>query len=256
MQHGISTLSVVPLRKEPSDSSEMVTQILFGERFEIEETQKKWSRIKLEYDGYTGWIDNKQISLFDKEETDKLAGEPATVSMDIVQLVVQGKQMIPILLGSSLPFYYGKKFFIQQQEYFYEGQVKTITTPEPSQLIENAFMYFNAPYLWGGRSPFGIDCSGLTQMVFKMSGIRIKRDAWQQAEQGKKVADVPESKEGDLAFFKNDEGRVVHTGIVLSKNRIIHASGKVRIDNIDEKGIYNNDLKTHTHVLAGIRRFL
>jgi len=251
---GISTLSIVPVRKEPSDRSEMVTQILFGETFEITETDRQWSKIRADYDKYTGWVDSKQVTVIDEEEAKKLAATPPSVSLDVLQLVITGKEMIPVVLGSSLPFYYGKKFFINEREYLYNGSVKTITSSDVSKIAEFAFMYINAPYLWGGRSPFGLDCSGFTQVVFKLSGIPLLRDAIQQAGQGKRIASTGEAQEGDLAFFKNEDKRIVHVGIVLNNSRIIHSSGKVRIDKLDEQGILNEESGKHTHSLAEIRR--
>ncbi len=250
---GISTLSIIPVRKEPGDRSEMVSQILFGETFQITETEKSWSKINIDHDHYTGWIDTKQITGIDDEEAQKLSVTPSTVSLDLLQLVLCGKEMTPVVLGSSLPFYYGKKFFIRDKEYLYDGSVKTIIQPDISNVSEHAFMYINAPYLWGGRSPFGVDCSGFTQMVFKLCGISLLRDAYEQAGQGKRISSVADSSEGDLAFFKNEEKKIVHVGIVLNNHRIIHSSGKVRIDKLDEQGIYNDETGKHTHTLAEIR---
>ncbi|CAN5505612.1 C40 family peptidase [soil metagenome] len=251
---GISTLSIIPVRKEPSDRAEMVTQLLFGETFQITATEKSWSKIIVDYDGYSGWIDTKQVTNIDDEEAKKLAETPMTVSLDFLQLVLRGTEMTPVVLGSSLPFYYGRKFFVSEKEYLFEGNVKTVTQPDTGKIAEHAMMYINAPYLWGGRSPFGLDCSGFTQMVFKLSGIKILRDANEQAGQGKKVNTLEDTREGDLAFFKNAENKIVHVGIVLNNNRIIHASGKVRIDTLDQQGILNIETGKHTHSLAEIRR--
>lgn len=144
------------------------------------------------------------------------------------------------------------------QEFSFEGHSKC---PDQSKatgksIVENAYMYLNAPYLWGGRSPFGIDCSGLSQMAFRLSGINIKRDAWMQAESGENVHLLDESQEGDLAFFDNEEGRITHVGIMVSKNRIIHASGQVRIDAIDHQGIFNLDTKKYSHRLRLLKRII
>jgi hypothetical protein len=233
----------------------MVTQILFGETFEVLESSGSWSKIVVDYDKYTGWVDTKQITKLDDEETRKLMDNPVSVSQDLVQLVIDGKEMIPVVLGSTLPFYYGKKFFIGEREFTFDGSVKTIIAPDAKGIPENAFMYLNAPYLWGGRSPLGLDCSGFTQMVFKLSGIKLLRDASEQAGQGKKIS-FEEAKAGDLAFFKNDDQKIVHVGIVLDNHKIIHSSGKVRIDKLDEEGIFNEETGKHSHRLSVIRRIL
>ena len=253
---GISTLSIVPVRSEPSDRSEMVSQVLFGELFEIIEQRKNWSHIRLKYDDYTGWIDSKQITFIDDKEAEDISSQPVAVTMDIVQVAINGHNLTPVVMGSSLPFYHEKKFFIGQKEFNYDGQVKILTKPEAKTISQNAYMFLNAPYLWGGRSPFGIDCSGFTQVIFKLSGIPLKRDAWQQGEQGTAVDSVDDSKEGDLAFFKNEDDKVVHTGIVLMNNHIIHASGKVRVDRLDGNGIFNAETNLYSHRLAGIKRYV
>lgn len=252
---GISTLSIIPVRKEPGDRSEMVTQILFGETFEITGTEGSWSQVVTDYDHYKGWIDTKQATVVDDEEAKKLEGIPITVSADLLQLVINGKGAMPVVLGSSLPFYYGKKFFINGKEFLFDGSVKTVLNAEPGKITEHAMMYMNAPYLWGGRSPLGIDCSGFTQMVFKLSGIRLLRDAAEQVGQGKKIS-FDESQEGDLAFFKNAANKIVHVGIIMNNHQIIHSSGKVRIDTLDEHGILNAETGNYSHALAEIRRIV
>ena len=123
-------------------------------------------------------------------------------------------------------------------------------------MIETAYLFLNAPYLWGGKTIFGIDCSGFTQMVYKLNGHQLLRDASQQATQGDPLSFIEESEPGDLAFFDNEEGLITHVGIMLKDNHIIHASGKVRVDRIDHTGIYNNELRTHTHKLRVIKRII
>jgi cell wall-associated NlpC family hydrolase len=249
---GIGTLSIIPVRSEPSDKAEMVTQILFGEQFEVLEEERSWRKIRLNGDDYTGWIDAKQVTLLNEEEQ-KFMDVPA-LTYDLVQLAIAGSAVIPIVLGSTLPFYYLKKIHIGNTEYEFDGHVKTPAKPDISSITEYAAMYLNAPYLWGGRSPFGIDCSGLTQMVFKLCGIRLKRDAHQQVAQGKSVSSIEVTQEGDLAFFRNEDGKVSHAGIILSLNRIIHAHGRVRIDKIDSEGIFNAEQERYTHRLSHLRR--
>ena len=123
-------------------------------------------------------------------------------------------------------------------------------------IVGTALKYVNAPYLWGGRTVFGIDCSGFTQIIFKMNGIIMPRDAYQQAELGRTVHSIEDAQPGDLAFFENDKGRITHTGIILKDAKIIHSSGKVRIDKIDHKGIFNIERQEYSHKLTKINRFL
>lgn len=254
---GICNLSVVPVRKEPSDRSEIVTQLLFGDQFEIKDKQKQWRRIITTYDDYEGWIDEKQFLPLEFNEHHALLKAGTYVAKDLVQVMSNSGRVFPVLLGSSFPAYKDKGMKFAEEEFLYEGQAKLMERSEDKNtLVENAFLYLNAPYLWGGRSPFGIDCSGFTQMVFKLNGIVLKRDAYLQAEQGLTLNFLEEAKAGDLAFFDNEEGRIIHVGIVLSENKIIHASGKVRIDRIDHQGIFNVETRRYTHQLRVIKRLL
>jgi len=253
--YAICNLSIVPVRKEASDRSEMVTQLLFGETVQILDKQDSWRKVKIYHDDYTGWVDKKQLGPLQDEEYNRINKLPSSMSTDIVQLVVwDSHHVLPVVLGASLPGYDQKKFRISTTEFSYDGNVITRSSPDFSNLNQFAFMYLNAPYLWGGRTPFGLDCSGFTQMVFKLCGFRLNRDAEQQATQGKLINLIAEARPGDLAFFENPDGKIVHTGIILADQRIIHASGRVRVDKIDHQGIFNEDTRQYTHALRLIRR--
>jgi len=251
MQYGISNLSIVPMRAEPADQTEMVNQILFGEHFKVLESRKKWSRIRLAHDGYEGWISNKQWIEIPEEDYKQLEKDVSTITTDILDIITK-EQHQPIVIGSILPFYKSGHSLLNNEMYQFDG----LTTPgfvKKEKLVENALMYLNAPYLWGGRSPLGVDCSGFSQMVYRLQGVDLPRDAYQQAEVGTTLSFVEESEAGDLAFFDNNEGKINHVGIILEDNHIIHASGKVRIDRIDQQGIFNTEIGTHTHKLRLIK---
>lgn len=259
MQYGICNLSIVPCRAEASDKSEMVTQLLFGEHFQIIEAQKKWLYIRTDYDNYDCWIDAKQCMIISEETFNELQEIPLHVSTDMIQLIIhkEKKEVLPIVMGSTLPYFDGETINLQGVEYLYEGQANSLySKTTKNNLIEYAYNYLNAPYLWGGRSPLGIDCSGFTQMVYKLGGIKIPRDAYQQAEIGTTLNFVEEAEPGDLAFFDNELGQIIHVGIVLADGFIIHASGKVRIDSLDHYGIYNKETHQYTHNLRILKRIL
>ncbi len=249
MQYGICNLGIVPLRLESSDTSEMVSQLLYGEIFKVLEKRKKWSRIRLDYDNYEGWIDNKQYFEVDSAQYDSLSKSRLNLSKDIIEYVSDAnKSLYPIPLGSCLN---GTKLL----GHTFEGNIVT-TKINKSEIIRTAFLYLNTPYLWGGKTPFGIDCSGFTQMVYKLNGYKLLRDASQQATQGDALSFIEESEAGDLAFFDNNEGLITHVGIIMNDNYIIHAHGKVRIDRLDHSGIYNADRNTHTHKLRVIKKII
>ena len=246
MKYGLCNLSVVPLRAEASDPSELVSQILYGELFKVLEQRKKWSRIRLLFDGYEGWVDNKQFRLISEEEYLELKKAELVYATDLVDIVTtEENQLLSIFLGCQV----NNCGFLKHT---FEG--KTISKKLPKrQLIDTAVLYLNSPYLWGGKTPFGIDCSGFTQMVYKLNGYKLLRDASQQATQGEALSFIEESEPGDLAFFDNAEGIITHVGIIMEDNYIIHAHGKVRVD---RTGIFNNEARMHTHKLRVIKRII
>ncbi len=259
MKFGICKLSVIPLRQEPNHKSELVNQMLFGELCQVTESDNEWLKITLTDDSYQGWVEKKQISLIDENEFKRLNQAEPFYSLDLVQHIHNStsNQHIPILLGGKLYAPRNNAFKIADCVYEFDGnQTETINEIKRSQLLENAYLYLHSPYLWGGRSPFGIDCSGLAQMAYRLSGISIFRDTSQQVEQGDTITFLSEAKKGDLAFFDDDEGNIVHVGIIISGNSIIHASGKVRIDQIDHQGIYNWEKGGYTHKLRIIKSLL
>ncbi|MBA6152626.1 C40 family peptidase [Gelidibacter maritimus] len=249
MTYGIANLSIVPLRIEPSDTTELVSQVLYGEIFKVIERRKKWSKIRLDHDQYEGWMHNNQFLELPESEYHRLTERSQKLSADLIEFVQDNNnQLLTIPLGSSLSA-------LDYLEHLFDG-TSVEGTQQKSKLIETAFLYRNAPYLYGGKTPFGIDASGLTQMVYKLNGYNLFRDVEQQAKQGEALSFIEESEAGDLAFFDNNEGQIVHVGIIMSDNYIIHVNGKVRIDRLDHSGIYNTDLKMHTHKLRVIKKII
>ncbi|MEJ7693897.1 C40 family peptidase [Daejeonella sp.] len=256
-QFGVCNLCLIPLRAEPSDRSEMSSQLLFGDHFTILESADKWLRILTAHDEYEGWIDRKQFEEIEHAAFVALHDLNTILGLSITHSVTKtsSNEKLSLIAGSNIPNTLDGFFYLRDTKYRLEGEAVTpakdkFRTGVPSV----ALFYLNAPYLWGGKSVFGIDCSGLTQMVFRQFGIKLKRDAYQQAEQGELVGFLQECIAGDLAFFDNEEGRIVHVGIMLDNERIIHASGRVRIDAIDNQGIYATELKRYTHKLRIIKR--
>jgi gamma-D-glutamyl-L-lysine dipeptidyl-peptidase len=269
MEFGICLQTVIPVRSEPSHKSEMVTQVLFGELFRIILSEKGWANVQLSYDNYTGWIPLNQVQLLSETEFLHLFNAESAVAFDLVQLISNKTRntIAPLIIGSSLPGYVNGDFSILSDHYFYDGTVAeispfdTISTQQDHlkvkrTIVSDAMFYLNSPYLWGGRTPFGIDCSGLVQMVYKLKKIKLLRDASQQATHGESLNFISEAEPGDLAFFDDEEGTIIHVGLLINKTRIIHASGKVRIDAIDHEGIFNPEEQRYTHKLRIIKRII
>ena len=234
----------------------MVTQLLFGDAFEVVEQKDSWHRIITQWDHYEGWIDRKQYRPLSKHDYDLLAHHPAPVATELFQFLTDQKSGVtfPVSAGSSLPFLENGICRAGDHHFIYEGNAREFTpVTDRNSIIETALMFQHSPYLWGGKTPFGLDCSGFTQMVFKANGIRLKRDAYQQAETGLPYSFVEEAMPGDLAFFDNEEGRIVHVGIVMDDGKIIHASGRVRIDPFDHYGIFTKERGGYTHNLRVIK---
>jgi hypothetical protein len=251
MEYGICNLAVVPMRAEPNERSEMVSQVLFGESFELLEWKENWVLIITGHDGYKGWIGRIQFAMLGHMDYRQLQDTPPRLTYRAVTQAwkIKDNSVLYLPIGSSLSFLKGSTCVIASERYEIIG---IIGDNEDIDLIAKNFL--NAPYLWGGRTHFGIDCSGFTQVVFKLKGIQLKRDASLQAEQGQLVSGISSARAGDLAFFANDEGKITHVGILLNREYIIHASGKVKIDTLDEKGIYSEDQKRYTHTLHSIKR--
>ncbi len=251
---GICNLSSIPLRIEPNDRSEIVSQVLFGEHFKVMERIKQWARIKMQFDDYEGWIDTKQYQTISESNYNQLSEDSIVLNSDLIDYITGPNNfLMPIPLGASLSFLNNSE--INTENYDFEGMKISGIKPK-ANLINTAFMYLHAPYLWGGKTPFGVDCSGFTQMVYKLNGYPILRDASQQALQGDALSFIEESEAGDLAFFDNEEGKIIHVGIIMNDNYIIHASGKVRIDRLDHLGIYNAETNRHTHKLRVIKKIV
>lgn len=257
-QFGVCRVSIAPLRSEPRDQAEIVSQLLFGDFVEITEKTEKWWRVKNAFDDYEGWMDFKQLELLSAESYVRYGNSnylaPAALNNS---LIAEDGSQFYLGASSSLPDFRDGYCHLGDKRFKVDFEPLQVNYKEPAGALSNLALFFqNAPYLWGGRTLFGIDCSGFVQSVFKMAGVKLKRDASQQAEEGTLVDFLPEARMGDVAFFDNPEGRITHVGILLNHHEIIHASGKVRIDPIDDQGIFNKELNKYTHQLRIIKRFI
>ncbi|MCB0698841.1 MAG: C40 family peptidase [Chitinophagales bacterium] len=259
LSYAYCNASLMPMRAEPSHKAEMVNQILYGEKVEVLEiNEEEWAKVRCELDEYIGWCKVSQITIVTAKEYKKQAKHIA-LSNNNHFVFENSTQWVP--MGSELFAVRGGKVNIQGKEGKYKGKRLSYEkmNPVPEQIIEAAKEYINAPYLWGGRSIAGIDCSGLVQMAFKMCGEAVPRDASQQAEIGEDVDFLQHARAADLAFFDNAEGRITHVGILIDDSHILHAtdtSGRVVIDKIDQGGIISKILKRRTHKLRMIKRYL
>jgi len=257
MHSVICPLSIVAVRKDPSDRAEMVTQWLFGETAEVLERQAKWSRLRFDHDGYEGWVDNKQLLICTKPNFD-----PDLRVIDQSTIADLGDRQVLLPYGGVLPFYEDGSILWQDHRLAVQAVTNHRPELERADLMEfYLHPFLGAPYLWGGRTPAGVDCSGLTQMLFILMGIYLPRDASQQAEEGDPVELLDLSEPGDLAFFENTEDKIVHVGVILTRSeegdlRIAHASGRVRIDKLDHQGIFNQEEGQYSHKLRMVRRVL
>ena len=241
----------VPLRMAPSHRSEQGSQILFGEKYSIIGKSLKWIKIRNEFDGYEGWMDEDHHLFFEDEDSD-------TARILSRRTAFTGSNGEPLVLeaGSEIYNYSEKENIFSLNGKKYRAAEKVAFCPVDEALGKTARHFLNAPYLWGGRTEGGMDCSGLTQLVYKIHGYGLPRDSFKQAEKGKTISFIEEALEGDLVYFDNERGNITHVGLVLEKGYLIHCSGKVRIDRIDHQGIYLEESKSYTHRLRTIKRVI
>jgi len=258
LQKGICRLSIVPVRKEPAHGSEMVTQLLFGDHYTVLSStpDRNWIHIKIYFDEYEGWIDIKQHKEISEEYFHEVLNNEFKISTDISTAILYKKKPLQIVIGSILPIAQTELFDMEEQ-FAFNGESKDLGQKRDFEFVRSiSLKYLNTPYLWGGKTPYGIDCSGFVQMVFKISGYKLKRNTFEQVRQGFLVNSLKEAWAGDLAFFSDNEGKIGHVGIIFENSKIIHAHGRVRIDLLNQKGIFNEKNNIQTHKLDCIKRIL
>jgi hypothetical protein len=243
----------VPLRSAPSHRSEMLSQVLFGEKYIITDKSGTWIKIETDFDKYSGWIDTDHL-----QHTIDEKNLPGKVLNRSLVCYKNDKTKLVIEAGCEIlePDFENKRFSIGKNNYTTVNEFTQEYISTNGTLTDTALKFINSPYIWGGRIPSGMDCSGFTQLVYKINGIPIKRDSRMQSEQGINIDFIDEAVAGDLVFFDDERGRITHVGMVLSKGLVIHESGRVRVDSIDHQGIFKAEIGGYSHKLRTIRRIL
>lgn len=258
MEFGVCRLSVVSVRSEPKHTAEQVTQLLFGDHYEVLEisTDRQWTSIRLHADQSEGWIDVKQHHSISEEYFNQINTTDYKITTDVASPVLYKKAPMTIVMGSIVPISSSELFKIEEQ-FAFNGEAKSLGQRRDAEFIKvTARKYLSSPYQWGGKSPFGIDQGGLVQMVFRIGGYSLPREVKRLSVQGKPISSFADARLGDIAFFAVKGSTPTHCGILMGDDRIIHAHGHVRLDAINEEGIIVPETKIYTHFLHSMRRVI
>ena len=257
----LSLHSVVPVRTEPREGAEQSTQMIFGELCTVLEQKPRWDRVKLNLDGQEGWVDEKMITPMSDDEYrsySEALSSAATVVFPMAYAVSENNgQTIPLTAGTRLTHYKDGRFEVLGVGFRIDPSLVRVQPYEMNQenLLQAVRFFLNIPYLWGGKNAMGMDCSGFTQTVMALFGKHLLRNASEQATQGEAVASLKEAQAGDLVFFDHEDGKISHVGIVIDPERVIHCSGRVKVEKLDETGIFSAEKGEYTHHLVAIRRY-
>lgn len=255
---GYCFVGVLPMKKEPNSACEQISQMLFGDVAQIiEEDKDSWVKVKNLYDDYLGYVDKRNLIYLSEKEYDKLLEKNKEFFCldNLAYISIKKNNSVFSCPVPKCSHFIDMDYSIKDYTFTIQKMNYTHILPINKESMDSIiYSYMNCPYMWGGRSPFGLDCSGFTQNVFMLFGKKLSRDACDQEKQGKIVDDIKNSKYGDLAFFENKDKKVTHVGIILDNNKIIHCSGRVRIDDLDNKGIIDTDTKDYSHILHSIKR--
>lgn len=243
----------VPLRSGPSHKSEMLSQVLFGEKYVITDQVGHWYKIETLLDNYTGWIDMNHL-----QQSSGKKDSPGNVLNRSLLCYKDDNTKLVLEAGCEIyePDFENRVFSAGENKYSTGSEFFPSFLNVSESIADTAMKFINSPYIWGGRIPSGIDCSGFVQLVYKIRGISIPRDSFQQAEAGESISFIEEAVPGDLVLFDDDRGKVTHVGMILSQGLVIHASGRVRIDTIDHQGIFKREINGYSHKLRTIRRIV
>ena len=255
-RYALITNTIVPLRADAADESEIMTELLFGDTFQILDQKHQWRYIRADADGYEGWIDEKAyVLLTDKQHRESTAGQAVYLLDTVGELEWPGGYRQKLVKGCRLPGYDALSGSVQVGNVRLRVHGRTITGHhELYRVLEIAASYMYAPYLWGGKTDFGMDCSGLTQMSFRLAGYYdLPRNARDQIHEGELV-DFDRRMPGDLAYFASKSGKITHVGLVWTDGLILHAHGQVHLDPLQVDGIFSRKFNRLSHHLVAIKR--
>ncbi len=256
-EYGICIKNHISVHKSISHESEQITQLIFGDIYKVlsKSSDKQWLYIENQYDKYKGWISLSKHRKLSQQTFNNMINDTFPVCGDLKGFIEFEGNKFEISLGSTLPFYDNGVIEIDNKKGVFTGNAVFVPREfNAENVISTSKLCLDIPYLWGGKNALGYDCSGFVQVVYKTLGIKLPRDSRQQVLVGEEI-ELKDAKVGDLAFFHID-GRVIHVGIVIDDNKIIHSSKRVKINTLDKTGIWIDETQSYSHYLKCIKRIV
>ncbi len=240
---------IVPVRSEARDASEMQTQLLLGETAKVNEVRERWVHITADHDGYRGWVNRNQMSELSPDEYEQWKDHPKRRHSPFASFRIHNETeslwvptVAPVVIEDN-------RVRIPETTFSFADRPRLL---RHDSIIETAHEFLGTPYLWGGRTDTGIDCSGFIQTVYGIHGSGLPRDSGLQFKSVESYTkDIHQAKPGDIVYFNTGGGPITHVGFYIGDGVLLHASGNVKHNRLIKEESGNNGCFPYDQRLAG-----